>query len=182
MGSCLSRIATSESMLAVNWTELPNELVSLISQCFDNELDLIRFRSICSNWRSSSIINNNKDNPLCCGYLSKQSVFLVKPQQQLAKNLVRRPWLIRISQNSIGQKKLFHRLLPNYHPISFPHVFDFNKVSILHLRTEFRSDFNVDYNNPSKAVAVTCHGKKNSCSRHAILHPTFPTFVTSEMG
>jgi len=90
-----------------DWSQLPKDLLTLISQRIDTEIDLIRFRSICSNWRSSSIPNhhnilpfkfpllkyengsikyndneiidsiNNTNSPFC--HLSKRSIFLVKP-------------------------------------------------------------------------------------------------------
>ncbi|XP_045800621.1 E3 SUMO-protein ligase SIZ1-like isoform X2 [Trifolium pratense] len=45
----------SSMTVSVDWSELPTDLLNKISQRIDNEIDLIRFRSICSNWRSSSI-------------------------------------------------------------------------------------------------------------------------------
>ncbi|KAK2440310.1 F-box protein SKIP23 [Trifolium repens] len=95
-----------ESMAAVDWSELPIELLNLISQRFDIELDLIRFRSVCSTWRSSSIPNHyhilpfkypypvtfpNKRNTLfnprnrgtsSSRHISKQNVYLIKPSPQ----------------------------------------------------------------------------------------------------
>ncbi|AES69421.1 F-box SKIP23-like protein [Medicago truncatula] len=98
-------------MASVDWTELPRDILFLISQRLDVELDLIRFRSVCSTWHSSPIpndhnilpfqfpllkyvpapdsINNNNEiidninnaNTSFC-YLSKRSFFLVKPPQE----------------------------------------------------------------------------------------------------
>jgi hypothetical protein len=111
----------------VDWSELPKELLNLISQCIDNELDLIRFRSICSTWRSSSIPNHhsnissfkfpkyipppdstkNDDNYIIdfiknsnspFHHFSKRSLFLVKPPPH--QTLVLRPWLMQIRPNS----------------------------------------------------------------------------------
>ncbi|AES58687.1 hypothetical protein MtrunA17_Chr1g0146381 [Medicago truncatula] len=44
-----------------DWSKLPKDLLNLISKQIDNEIDLIRFRSICTNWRSSSIPNHHRD-------------------------------------------------------------------------------------------------------------------------
>ncbi|XP_045824394.1 F-box protein SKIP23-like [Trifolium pratense] len=176
----------------VDWSELPKELLNLISQRFDVDVDLIRFRSICSNWRRSSIsnhhtnilpfkipvpklsfyvdpINNNSDtSPLC--YFSKQSIFLIKPpQQQQQDQTLLRPWLIRTRQNSIGKPKLMHPFLLDSNPVRFPYVLDFNKFSVLHLRTNFIPDTDISmysqpndsyYHFPEKVVVVTCHGQQ----------------------
>jgi hypothetical protein len=178
-------------MAAPNWSELPCELLNLISQHFDIEIDLIRFRSVCSNWRSSSIPNhhtnilpfkfplpnypfnfdsiiNNNINSFC--YLSKRITFLIKPppQQQQQDQTLIRPWLIRITQNSSGKIKLFQPLLSyNSPPISFHYLFNFYKLSVVHLGTDFIIDdadnklhLYCNYMYPEKVVSVTRHGKK----------------------
>jgi hypothetical protein len=113
------------------WAELPMELLNLISERINDEIDFIRFRSVCSTWRSSTIpyhdpilpfkVPLSKYNKSSFCYLSKCSYFLIKPspQQQQEQTLVRHhPWLIRIAKNSIGKMKLLHPhfLLP-FHPI-----------------------------------------------------------------
>ncbi|RHN66228.1 putative F-box domain-containing protein [Medicago truncatula] len=156
---------TSTSSTA-DWSALPMELVSLISQFIDNEIDLIRFRSICSNWRSSSIPNHHRQTspilfPLVHDsrnyhlsekeiidslnntnstfyYLSKRTLVLVRPPQHGKTPIHRRPWLIRVTQNSHGKTKFFDPFISSYRrgqeqtPIP-PHVLDFNKLSILYL-------------------------------------------------
>jgi hypothetical protein len=151
-----------------DWSQLPKDLLTLISQRIDTEIDLIRFRSICSNWRSSSIpihhnilpfkfpllkneddsikysdneiidSINNTNSPFC--YLSKRSIFLVKPppsQLEEDQTLIPcRPWLIRFTQNSHGKTKLFHPLIKYHQPqqeqtLVHPRVLDFNKLSVL---------------------------------------------------
>ncbi|RHN66224.1 hypothetical protein MtrunA17_Chr3g0088551 [Medicago truncatula] len=191
-------------MAEADWSQLPKDLLTLISQRIDTEIDLIRFRSICSNWRSSSIPNhhnilpfkfpllkcednsikyndneiidsiNNTDSLFC--YLSKRSIFLVKPppsQLEEKQTLIpRRPWLIRFTQNSHGKTKLFHPLIKYPRPqqeetLAHPRVFDFNKLSVLHLGTDFILDkVNFTSRNrhgiymlPKTVLAVTCHGK-----------------------
>ncbi|XP_039687817.1 F-box protein SKIP23 [Medicago truncatula] len=171
-----------------DWSALPMELVSLISQFIDNEIDLIRFRSICSNWRSSSIPNhhlqtspikfplvydsgnyhssekeiidslNNTNSPLC--YLSKRTLVLVKPPQHGKTLIRRRPWLIRVTQNSHGKTKFFNPVISYRRPQEQtpipPHVLDFNKLSILYLGTDFIID---EDKYPKTVLAVMCHGK-----------------------
>ncbi|RHN66226.1 putative F-box domain-containing protein [Medicago truncatula] len=154
-------------MADADWSELPKDLLNLISQRLDNELDLIRFRSVCSNWHSSSIPNhhnilpfkfpllkfsntysididsiNNKDNTSFC-YLFKNIIFLIKPKQQQQEQTLR-PWLIRIIQNSFGNTQLHHPLsvTDSCDPFHFPHVLDLNKFSLLHLGCMFTVDDN----------------------------------------
>ncbi|XP_050230151.1 putative F-box protein At1g65770 [Mercurialis annua] len=40
-------------MNKIEWADLPKELLHKIGKCIDSRLDLIRFRSVCSSWRSS---------------------------------------------------------------------------------------------------------------------------------
>ncbi|XP_054801386.1 F-box protein SKIP23-like [Prosopis cineraria] len=40
----------------VNWSDLPNELWSMIGKCFKSNIELLRFRSTCSLWRRSSVL------------------------------------------------------------------------------------------------------------------------------
>ncbi|PNX77770.1 F-box protein [Trifolium pratense] len=198
--------------MAADWSELPTDLLNLISECIDNEIDLIRFRSICSTWRSSSIPNhhtnilpfkfpllkyvrssdsvsdddvsdsiddyefsdsiNINDTKFPFSYLSKRSIFLIKPQQQQQdQTLILRPWLVRITQNSTGKTKIFQpdtvfdSLFPSFH---YSNMLDFNELSVLHIGTNFfidNDDFTFpdqcyDYLNPDTVLAVTCHGKK----------------------
>jgi len=174
-------------MASTDWCELPTELLNLISQRIDDELNLIQFRSVCSTWRRSSISNhhpnstlkvsqlsynfsytiNNINTSLFC-YLFKHTLYLIKPlwhQKQL------RPWLIRVTQNSLG-KKLFHLLFNSfYYSHGFARALDFNKLSVLHLGPDLiidHGDFNLRnyffYNNKKreKFVAITCNGEKHS--------------------
>jgi len=176
-------------MAVVDWSKLPTELLNLISQRIYEEVDLIHFRSVCSTWRSSSVPKHhhkfrfqfpllkfpfnpdfiNKNRSFC--YITKQNIFLIKAPQQEKQTLTLRPSLIRICQNARGISKLFHPLLQNSYKIPNTFVFDFNKLSILHLGSNFfMIDFDFTFNHelydpydymyPKKVVIVTCHGKK----------------------
>ncbi|KAH7848661.1 hypothetical protein Vadar_005855 [Vaccinium darrowii] len=39
--------------MSCNWSELPPDLLTSIGKRLDNRIDVLRFRSICSSWRSS---------------------------------------------------------------------------------------------------------------------------------
>jgi hypothetical protein len=177
-------------MAEADWSELPKDLLNLISQRLDNELiDLIRFRSVCSNWHSSAIPNhhnilpfkfpllkfsytniididsiNNNDNTSFC-HLSKNTIFLIKPKQHQHEQTLR-PWLIRIVQNSVGKTQLHHPLTYSRDPSHFPHVLDSNQFSILHLGCMFTADGNFPepfpfyFMYPEMIAIVTRNGKK----------------------
>lgn len=150
-----------------DWSELPQ--------------DLIRFRSICTNWRSFSIPNHERDiltikfpllefphnidsitNKTPLFDLSKHSFFLIKrPSPQTLIH----PWLTKITQNSTG--KIKHYLPLRRHSSPSPSaVFDFNNFSLIHLVTNFvYSRHNTKYAlygyvKPAKVVAATSYGNK----------------------
>ncbi|MCH91335.1 F-box protein, partial [Trifolium medium] len=89
-----------------DWSELPKDILNLISERIEDEIDLIRFRSVCSSWRSSSIPNHHINAlpfklPLLRYYsvnitdpfrsLSKRNIFLIKPPPKQDQTLVHRP-------------------------------------------------------------------------------------------
>jgi len=184
---------------AADWSELPTELLHLISERIDTEIDLIRFRSVCSNWRSSSIpkhhlnilpfkfplfkfrslsdsINNNNTLPFC--YLSKRSLFLIKPPQQQ-----HRPWLIRVTQKSLGKTKLSQ---PSLISFDFPYVLDFNPLSVLHLGCEFLMEEDFRYPSefmcPEKVIVVTCHHGKKLLALSIIKYPPYLLLIRCSDG
>jgi hypothetical protein len=187
-------------MAESEWSDLPRELLILISQRIDTEIDLIRFRSVCSNWRHSSSVSNhhlnltikfpllsffsilsfspntlypytfsdsiNATNTSFC-YLSKRSIFLIKPPQHQQQQTLDRPWLLRITQNAGGKTNLFLPLISYHSPSSsvhLPRLLDFNKLPVLHFGTDFIIDeefifhnkpsFNSNYMYPEKVISV----------------------------
>ncbi|VVB17411.1 unnamed protein product [Arabis nemorensis] len=49
-----------------NWSALPTEILHSISLQINNPFDLIHFRSICSSWRSSSLLKFQHMTSLRC--------------------------------------------------------------------------------------------------------------------
>ncbi|AES69425.1 hypothetical protein MtrunA17_Chr3g0088661 [Medicago truncatula] len=139
-----------------DWSELLTELLNLISQRITTEIDLIRFRSVCSNWRSSSIrnhfhispfnvpllqyidsiiINNNNNNygtiPISFYYLSKHSFYLIKPSQEQEQEQENYPWLIRVTQSSCGNTEISQSSFLSTDSFDYPFdILDFNELSI----------------------------------------------------
>lgn len=48
------------------WSELPPDIINSISLQIDNPFSLIHFRSVCSSWRSFSILKFRPVTPLKC--------------------------------------------------------------------------------------------------------------------
>ncbi|GAU12653.1 hypothetical protein TSUD_121450 [Trifolium subterraneum] len=168
-----------------DWSLLPTELLQLISQKLNSEFYLLRFRSVCSTWRSS-IPNHRPNNHLplklppllpdhndsIC-YLLKHNIFFIKPTTITNPNQpqqILQPWLIRIGPNANGKIHLWHPLNFNEHlPFHFPDevvVFDFNHISIVDLGHVFVLECSDDVDNPhpkvyyDKVVAATYPGEQ----------------------
>ncbi|XP_015889791.3 F-box protein At2g26160-like [Ziziphus jujuba] len=81
---------TMERERAVNWSELPTEILSMIGNSLDPPVDFLRFRSICNSWRSSI----TRFHPICLpsplkfpcpfgtgqdAFLSETTIYRIKP-------------------------------------------------------------------------------------------------------
>ncbi|XP_058752486.1 F-box protein SKIP23-like [Vicia villosa] len=123
-----------------DWSQLPKELLQLISEKLNSEFYLTRFRSVCSTWRFSILkpynhfplnlphffdSNNSVIHKLC-----KHNIFLIKPPST-PNQQTPRPWLVRISPTSTGKFNLWHPLL-FHHRIPFS-LLDFNHLSVFDL-------------------------------------------------
>ncbi|XP_045827175.1 F-box protein SKIP23-like [Trifolium pratense] len=180
--------------MAADWSQLPEDLLQQIYQKLNNQFYQLRFRSVCSPWRSSickNHLNNlptklpsscsNSNNTSITLSISKRSIFLITPppnQQTL------NPWLIKIGPDSNNQTHLWHPLsrdtqFPLYHPI----IIDFNQISVRDLGREFvignfpsRRPLYIDCNNsldPGKVVVCdTWHNGIDRCSLLLTIHGT----------
>jgi hypothetical protein len=156
-----------------DWSELPKDLLYLISQRTDNEIDFIHFRSVCSTWRSSTIPYHDHILPFkvplldnkSFSYLLKGSYFLIKPsphqQQQQEQTLVHRPWMIGIGKNLSGMRIGRRIRKKDWNTQFYFHStdLDFIKLSVHHLRTDYFIDGpffdGYGYWYPKKVVVVT---------------------------
>ena len=138
------------SSMAADWSQIPFELLQLISEKLNNsEFYLLRFHSVCSTWRSSSIPLSNHQNPKplklphlltkktntnigsVSSHLIKHNILLIKPPL-CHQTLHHHPWLIRIGPDSNGKTQLWHPFSFNQLLSSnFSSVIDFNKLSVL---------------------------------------------------
>ncbi|MCH98677.1 F-box protein, partial [Trifolium medium] len=177
------------SMAEPDWSQLPTELLQLISQKLNSEFYLLRFRSVCSTWRSS--IPNYPPNhhlpfklPVPIGndsicYLVKHNIFFMKPTtitNPHQPQQIHQPLLIRIGPNINGKTHLWHPLNLNENlPFHFPDevvVFDFNHISIVDLGHVFVLKTSIE-NDPyphvhyDKVVAATSPGERQP---HFVTH------------
>ncbi|TKY49601.1 F-box protein SKIP23 [Spatholobus suberectus] len=91
-----------------DWSELPRELLHLISERLESPLYLLRFRSVCSSWRSSTLPSPfNHPIPLTNTIsLTHRTLLLITPPTRH-----RRPWLVKLARDPrSGSARLFHPL------------------------------------------------------------------------
>ncbi|KAK6916781.1 Domain unknown function DUF295 [Dillenia turbinata] len=87
-----------------DWTQFPKDLLALIAKKLDSQINTIRFRSVCSAWRSSispksqtlyrfPILPNDAFSYSTSGfYLSKRTIYLIRlPNNESS-------WLIKVEQ------------------------------------------------------------------------------------
>ncbi|XP_057458213.1 F-box protein SKIP23-like [Lotus japonicus] len=127
---------------APDWSQLPAELLHLILECLDDTpLDRLRFRSVCSTWRSSISpfipIHQFPFNfpPIPAASLSARSIFLIKPPPHLQTQT---PWLVKIGQDECGRNRLWHPLFRDRSiSTSSPGVLDLTNLLVSDLGNEF---------------------------------------------
>lgn len=133
-----------------NWSQLPVELLQLIAERLRHPFYLLRFRSVCTSWRSSVTIKHHPlpaqfpvltndgtsiDSTFC---LSKRTLLLVNAPCALSISNPD-PWLLKI-EDVHGQMELCHPL--SRYPIkplpsNFPRVLNICNLSIIELGQEY---------------------------------------------
>ncbi|CAN6819511.1 unnamed protein product [Brassica oleracea var. botrytis] len=102
------------------WSELPPDIIHSISLQIDNPFSLIHFRSVCSSWRSFSILKFRPMTPLKCPlpldsggcgddcHILTSRVYLLK-----SPNSNPRPkyWLFRLQEKGNGEIVLYSLFL-----------------------------------------------------------------------
>ena len=128
---------TPNSLSMADWSELPKDLLNLISQRLQSPFYLLSFRSVCSSWRSSSshlpFSHSITLNPTFS--LSHRSLLLLTPPSTVPNH---RPWLIKISHDPCARTtRLFHALSRSQ-PKRPRFVLDLLPLHALDLGREFR--------------------------------------------
>ncbi|WCJ39952.1 hypothetical protein M5689_020896 [Euphorbia peplus] len=127
------------------WSLLPKDLLEQISKHLNTSIDLLRFRSVCSSWRSSihpnpsstfRILPNDGISRASFGFhLIKRTIFLIKlPHSSEC-------WLVKIEQDSLNRNHLLNPLsrypLTYSLPPTFPRPFDVFRFRVLELGQEY---------------------------------------------
>ncbi|PNY07727.1 F-box family protein [Trifolium pratense] len=165
-------------MLIADWSKLPKELLQIISEKLNCEFHELRFRSVCSSWRSSSIPPKNhllnlpskfpypsKNNNNTSTYpIFKRTIFLINPPPNQQQQQTLNPWLIKIGLDSRGRTSLWNPLSRDKQlrlRFQLPHYFDFNQLSLFKLGHEFViGDFPSVYPNESYSTENSHFMKK----------------------
>ncbi|KAL3539120.1 hypothetical protein ACH5RR_002486 [Cinchona calisaya] len=133
------------------WSQLPGELLHLISTHLSSEIDLLRFCSVCSAWRSSvyrrtslspsrfPILPNSGISDTTWGfYLSKRTIYSVGlPQIQFRSC---GGWIIKLERDNPDRTHLLNPLTRSQFtplPENFPKRFDFSNFRIRELGCEY---------------------------------------------
>ncbi|XP_058752487.1 F-box protein SKIP23-like [Vicia villosa] len=123
-----------------DWSELPKDLLHLISEKLNSDFYILRFRSVCSTWRLS-IPKPHNHFPLKLPHFSRRnklynhSIFLIKPPATPNQQTLYRPWLVRICRTSTGKFNLCHPL--SRHRFNIPsdsRVLDFSQLSVFNIQ------------------------------------------------
>ncbi|XP_039157955.1 LOW QUALITY PROTEIN: F-box protein SKIP23 [Eucalyptus grandis] len=133
-----------------DWSQMPEDLLRRIARRLGTQFDVLRFRSVCSSWRSSLAPS---PNPLRRGripiiphegypddctelyVLPKRTIFLVGVPRSCDQT-VRSGWLVKVWEDDRGVMNLLNpltscefRLLPE----DFPRVLDLMNLRVLEL-------------------------------------------------
>ncbi|XP_057440745.1 F-box protein SKIP23-like [Lotus japonicus] len=151
-----------------DWSQLPKELLHQISERLDSPLYLLRFRSVCSWWRSSStpLFPLHKASSY---FLSKCTIFLIMPPPH---HPIQTPILVQIGQDRRGRLLLSNPLScsPSF-PIYCSRVLDLYNLPVIDLGNVFvlhRSPpahrpchrYSIVMTKVAAAITVSCQGKQ----------------------
>ncbi|KAJ9172598.1 hypothetical protein P3X46_015815 [Hevea brasiliensis] len=107
------------------WTDLPKELLETISKCLDFRVDVLRFRSVCTSWRSSVPFPSFDEDipplilklPMPIGVdavLSQATIcrmeFSRQSKNSSSSESKPKAWLTKIGETKLGKLKFFHPL------------------------------------------------------------------------
>lgn len=140
-----------------DWSQLPRELLNLIAEHLVSETDLLRFRSVCTSWRSSfqskpfpipaPILPNKGISDSSWGfYFSKRTIFrlgLPYPHSQTSPS---DGWLIKLEPDGPQRMQFLNPLSRSIFkplPTNFPKTLD-----LLHFRiSELGNEYTLQYIN-----------------------------------
>ncbi|KDP27132.1 hypothetical protein JCGZ_20944 [Jatropha curcas] len=134
------------------WAQLPKDLLEQISKCLETSIDILRFRSVCTSWRSAispkprrlsgtfRILPNDGISHTSFGfYLSRRTIFLIGlPNSHYQTD----PdgWLVKIEEDNPDRKHLLNplsRCKLNSLPSNFPRILNLLNFRVSELGQEY---------------------------------------------
>ncbi|XVF45603.1 hypothetical protein PTKIN_Ptkin02bG0219600 [Pterospermum kingtungense] len=144
-----------------DWSQLPQELVTLIAKHLETRFDVLRFRSVCSSWRSffppkvyplpKCLPTNTTDRYKCFEeHITIDTLYLVRlpgPDHAAAAC-----WVVNIREYAHHVKMGLVKPLSDDElkplPLKFPKVLDLTNFQVIELGHRFAARYNVDLNDP----------------------------------
>ncbi|XP_039158433.1 uncharacterized protein LOC104418994 [Eucalyptus grandis] len=137
-----------------DWSQMPVDLLRLIARRLDTQFDVLRFRSVCSSWRSSVAPSPNPfgdgglwisphgrdpDDRLEVDFLSRSTIFLLGVPRSRDQT-VPGGWLLKVGKDFPGRMHLLNPLSScefDRLPEDFPRVLDLMNLRVLELGHEY---------------------------------------------
>ncbi|XP_062086774.1 F-box protein SKIP23 [Humulus lupulus] len=134
-----------------NWSRLPADLLVEIAKRLDNPLYLLRFRSVCSSWRSSissrlrnllgrfPLPNDGMSNSIRGFNLAKRRIFLIGSPEN-GNQSTPDHWLVKMEESVPGTIRLINplsRFEIKPLPEDFPKVLDVSQFRVYELSQEY---------------------------------------------
>ncbi|XP_059314449.1 F-box protein SKIP23 [Lycium ferocissimum] len=149
------------------WSQLPRELIDLISKHLLTEIDFLRFRSVCSSWRSSvppkPYLSSPSRFPILpndgisitensWGFrLSKSPLYLLhSPNQTTSSNKNNHGWIVKLDRENLLNPLSRSQFKPL--PLNFPKILDSSNYPILELCQEYTLQF-IKYRPMANSIA-----------------------------
>jgi hypothetical protein len=141
----------------VEWSGLPKELLEMIGKSLDTRVDVLRFRSVCSSWRSS-IPHSHAHSPRfplkfpspyialesasmsrTPVYLCESTLYLLQPLNPFptsTSSCCSKGWLINVQESNSGKLRLLdplsHRYI-GYFPLDYAKMLNLVSFRIIEL-------------------------------------------------
>ncbi|KAH7849209.1 hypothetical protein Vadar_014597 [Vaccinium darrowii] len=149
------------------WSELPPDILTLIGKRLESRIDVLRFRSVCSSWRSSlpfgtwpprlpltlpfPIIPHRYPHPRGHYTLTEATVYRLQPLHNPSDSPPK-AWIIKVSENlSEGKMRLLNPLSIDDKitplPRNFPTTLDLSQFQISEICRSFSLGIAYDFNN-----------------------------------
>ncbi|XP_050369079.1 putative F-box protein At1g65770 [Argentina anserina] len=169
-------------MATVNWSDLPEELWPIVGKFLHNRIDILRFRSVCSTWRSSRPpfqrpppppplplrFSPGAANPKNQALVFQSTIYRMEPIADNNRDGSSRsePWLMKLEEDlSSGKMRLLHPVTCSpLRPLklssgSAPKMFSLLEFRVVELQKSYVLKFgknNVRVKSISRLVVVPC--------------------------